>query len=105
MSTGGPWSSEWLSFNLDSTKVSTRTLKRSSKYLPGKKVISTRVRVDARRRHTEGGFVLLYKILMIACKKAITRSRLKSDAPVLSQWMDSVNEILSMEKNDIQFKD
>ena len=40
----------------------------------------------------------VFKILIIAGKKAITRSWLKPDPPGPGQWMDIIEEIYSMEK-------
>ena len=40
----------------------------------------------------------LFKILLLAAKKAITRSWLKTDPPGLSHWLDIVGEIRTMEQ-------
>ncbi len=40
----------------------------------------------------------LCKILLLACKKTITKNWYKTESPSLNQWMDKVKEICAMEK-------
>lgn len=40
----------------------------------------------------------IFRILTIACKKAITRNWLKKDPPWLEQWLDIIGEIYTMER-------
>ena len=40
----------------------------------------------------------LLRVLLVACKKAITRKWLKKDTPTIKEWSDLVYTIFTMER-------